>query len=256
MDKQPYTLFVWLGMCLQDLRRSHAVHYSHVNESFHNLVTALKRLDLPAAQRQAGLLDRYFKFESEVSKDTAGNIARGGDAIWAALDESKGKSFLLEMDGNVSPELYALPQRRTLTPAQVHLCEETIRCLERQAYRAGIVMGWALSYDIIRWAVWNERERIEALKHKWRGRGELEIDDYDAFINSTTGEREFLENCRDADLLGDKPGRMFDTLAGYLRTRNEHAHANTKVPTISIANGYVDQLMQTIAEKPFSTAVP
>lgn len=256
MEKQPYTFLVWIGMCLQDLRRAQAVHYSHVNESYHHLMEALKKLGLSAAQRQAALLDRHFKFESEVTKDIAGNIARGGDAIWTALDESKGKSFLLEVDQSVSPELYALPQRRTLTPAQVHLHEETIRCLERQAYRAGIVMGWALAYDVIRWSIWDGGERIEKLKQNWRGRSNLKTDDYEAFVDSTTSEREFLENCRDADLLGEKPGQMFDKLAGYLRTRNEYAHANPKTPTISIANGYIDHLMQTIAEKPFSPTVP
>ncbi len=228
MEKQPFFRYVKLGLNLQEIRRVRNQNFQETTKSFLALKQLAKEFEFETTQRLVAQLERFFKATYTHSQTSVAQMEELAESILGSLEEETRNRLLLEVDRNVSVRLIELPKRQKLTVSQTHLWEETIRCLERRAYRAGIVMGWALAYDVIRWSTWDDKARLLALEKNWKGRGDLKTDDYEDFITSTMGEWSFLESCKAAKLLGDKSDKMFSKLAECLRERNDYAHANNK----------------------------
>ena len=140
----------------------------------------------------------------------------------------------------------------TLTADQAALKEETIRCLEIEAYRAAMVMGWNLVFDCVR--VWMmEPSRLAKFngeltkKERKKGVRYEPIGDYSDFF--VLGERDVLNWSLQSGLFSEKVHRA---LIERLERRNDHAHANFKHPDSTQALGYIHELLTTIEDTPFS----
>lgn len=154
----------------------------------------------------------------------------------------------------VSTKLRELGNHISLNGTQQHLQEETIRCIESEAYRAGAVIGWGLAYDWIRRWVWDDsgrRGRFNAELMKW-GKGQRYpngLSVYDEFysIRPFLSERDVLDAMKGARLLTG----VYDKLCHYLSERNSFAHANSLVPSPHQTNHYIDSLIDLIRGAPF-----
>lgn len=156
---------------------------------------------------------------------------------------------------DVSDKLRALPTKLMMTPNQQHLLDESIRCIECEAYRAGAVMGWNLAYDYIRQWVFNNRlaDFNGSLIILFPRR--LPIADYsDWFSKDSPSEREFLDVCSHQQMTNGPiiGGELFDHLTQYLRYRNKYAHASETLPSADKTNGYLEHLIDIITNAPFT----
>ena len=156
---------------------------------------------------------------------------------------------------DVSAKLRELGNHIPLNNTQKHLQEETIRCIESEAYRAGAVMGWGLAYDWIRRWVWDDPARqgsFNAELMTW-GKGQRYpngLTAYDDFysIRPFLSERDVLDAMKGAGLLTG----VYDKLCHYLGERNSFAHANSLVPSPHQTNHYIDSLIDLIRGAPFA----
>ncbi len=142
--------------------------------------------------------------------------------------------------------LRSLPKSiRPLTPEQERLRVEAIKCLERDATRAAIVMGWNFVYAYIRqWVFDNKLNDLNGTLPSGEG-----VKDYDDFFSGKPSERTFIDACFRAKIIG---GNLRDDLRYYLRKRNEYAHANPNEPSHEQVAGYVKNLIDIISDKPFT----
>jgi hypothetical protein len=254
MDTLPLYKYIEIGQRLTELRFATYSLPTVTREAVSALETHLPECKFPHSQMQLssiGALLGMARSQNAISEI----VGLAHQLQMLVLSESR-ERLLVEIDRTASPRLYDLPKQQKLTESQLHLWEETIRCLERQAYRAAIVMAWALGYDIVRFSIWNDSARLSELVKSAPPKLSLDTSDYEMFILTTTSERQFLEVASTAHLLGPKSGRTFDTLAGFLRERNEFAHANDRIPTAVIANGFVERLLAIVGQAPFAIPLP
>jgi hypothetical protein len=156
--------------------------------------------------------------------------------------------------GIVSQQLRQLPINRSLTPTQIDLVTETVTCIECGAYRAGMVCGWNLAYDIIRqWIFDNHLTQFNAaLLANYTRKGGVPlfdpITDYEDFFSGKPDERTVLDTCYQVGLFGEK---IRDALRFYLRRRNDYAHASFKSPSADQTNAFIKDLLDMLAAAPF-----
>jgi len=157
----------------------------------------------------------------------------------------------------VSERLRSLASVVTLNDSQRQLLDETIRCIECDAYRSAIITGWNLTFDFIRQWVFDNRltDFNDALTNNYVIKRTntprfTAILDYRDFWEASDppGERVVLDCCKDKAIIG---GNLHQDLCKHLRQRNNFAHANTKTPTVNQANAYVDELVDIITNPPF-----
>jgi hypothetical protein len=80
--------------------------------------------------------------------------------IKTLLEEARSKQVAAINSGIVSQGWRDVENQLILTPPQKQLLNETIICLECGAYRSAIVMGWCFGYDVIRWWIFNDKDRL------------------------------------------------------------------------------------------------
>lgn len=187
-------------------------------------------------------------------------LSKGLHFLARAMDsEADGRQMIQLKIGDVSTRLRNLHNELSLQTPQKHLLDETIRCLECEAYRSAAVMGWNLAYDYIRQWILADSGRLAAFNDELvkiaNRKGATtpkfqKVNVYEDFFesNPSPGEREVLDVCEDAKLIQGKP---YDALCHYLRQRNEYAHPNNAEPTIYKVNAYIEELINTIRSKPF-----
>jgi hypothetical protein len=157
----------------------------------------------------------------------------------------------------VSQKLRAFGTNHPLTAIQIHLRDETILCLEIEAYRAAAVMGWNLAYDYIRTWLFNNdghrkafNRRLLAIKNKGTGKSVYKrIVKYSDFYTAKPAPNEYkvLELMEEAGLLKG----VSEQLTHYLRERNQYAHASNFQPTADQVNHYLDNLIDIITSEHF-----
>jgi hypothetical protein len=118
------------------------------------------------------------------------------------------------------------------------------------------VSDWNLCYDLIRWWVHSDAQRLadfnallrqRTAKHR---RGSRTIDKYDDFFSES--EAFVLEICRDADgKLTEFTDKTHRTLQRLLDDRNAFAHANFDEATEAEAKSYVDKTIRVLCNAPF-----
>lgn len=173
----------------------------------------------------------------------------------ALLHETDDKIVVVLKTGEVTDRLWQLPNKTALTLIQQHLLEETIRCIEVEAYRSALVMGWSLAYDYVRqWVFDNKLADFNTYLGMMYPKKSL-VSAYDDFFASDrpVSEYEFLDVLRgpqsQPNIVRDK---IIDDLVHHLRERNNYAHPQFTAPSANKANAYIEQLLDVICASPFS----
>ncbi len=225
----------------------------------------MNRFGLVHAAELATPLDQYSKRLHVASFDQPLTFDKGMPSEWAAplsgviesvvvcLRSEGRKVQLAELKSSaVSQRLRDFGQGN-LTPEQEALKSETIRCLEIEAYRAAMVLGWNLAYDRVRRWIFDKKlaEFNVVLTTKERKKGEFyaAVSGYSDFF--VLGERDVLNWSLQAAVFNDKVHRA---LVERLDRRNDYAHANFKHPDFTQALGYIHELLTTIEDQPFTPA--
>ncbi len=199
---------------------------------------------------------RYYRHDGRVTPLSAEQIKSRMAPIERVLwEECRRKEILLLDTTAVSERLRDLAGAAVLNDAQQRLLEETILCLECGAYRAAVVMGWNLAYDVIRrWVFANKLDPFnQQLTTQYQDRNGkptyTPIQKYEDFSAGKPSERTVIDTCYFAGIIGEK---LRDELRQCLRRRNEYAHASTRSPTAQQANAYIDDLIDIITSPPFN----
>jgi hypothetical protein len=140
-------------------------------------------------------------------------------------------------------------------PHQQALQSDLITCLKVHLARPAIVMAWALGYDLVRSWVFDDSGRLAAFNQqltKNPRKGEpIAVVVYSDFFH--IGEWRFLEVCRDSQdtKLRDFDDKTVRGLQGLLDQRNEFAHANYAMATVTEATAYVERMVRIVTGRPF-----
>ena len=159
--------------------------------------------------------------------------------------------------GAVSQQLRDLPCAMLLTQGQNQLLDETVRCLERGANRAAVVMGWCLAYDVTRHWLFSDQQRLQSFNAELavytKRNGTRQYDDIDRyedfFGNRVPAEGSVIEISENAGLIGGKVAR---NLRHYLDVRNDYAHATSSHPTSNQANAYIEHPLDIDKNPPYT----
>ncbi|NQT16805.1 MAG: hypothetical protein HQ582_28870 [Planctomycetes bacterium] len=173
------------------------------------------------------------------------------------FSEAREQQVVAISTGAVSQRVRDVSQAPTLTESQVQLLDETVRCLERGAHRAAIVMGWCFAYDVARRWVFDDQQRLQSFNTELasyaKRNGARQYDDIvnyeDFFSNKAPAEGRVIEICEASGLIGGKVGR---NLRHYLDVRNDYAHATSSHPTANQANAFVEHLLDIISTSPYT----
>jgi hypothetical protein len=253
--------FVMLGELLQALQNpqvsSPALYAKEVGKFF----SMLERTGLTSTRRMAESLaglsipaDRSGLISNVASLE----LTSRAHPIATRLYEETNERNLIESDSQVNSKLSSLADEleRTLEPHQEALRTDTEMCLRARLYRPAIVSAWNLCYDLIRWWVYSDEQRLadfntllqqRTANHR---RGSRKIDKYDDFFSES--EAFVLEVCRDAvGALSRFTDKTHRTLQRLLDDRNAFAHANFDEATETEAKSYVDKTIRVLCNSPF-----
>jgi hypothetical protein len=252
--------YVTVGQIISILRHPRNARIDDYQAEIGNLMDWLQTCDFPVTKAAAEGLNaaKIPHKDGVIMESAARELSAKLDAIHRALEhEAKARQVAVLDTGGVSGKLRNLHTKLTLNDTHRHLLDETIRCLECAAYRAAAVMGWNLAYDYIRRWMWDDATRRASFNTQittiTTRAGVIVypvgLTTYGDFytIRPVLGERDVLENMRDAGLLTG----VYEKLAGYLKDRNSFAHANDLVPGMYQTNHYLEQLVDIISSAPF-----
>lgn len=218
----------------------------------------LQYLELKTTDEAASVLSKttfYFdKRTLHLTPDSANTFRYAMEIIGKVLAQEAGPRKMITLrTGDVSDKLRNLGQVLTnLTQAQQHLLEETILCIECEAYRAAAVMAWNLAYDRIR--QWVFDNRLPDFNKGMAGENPTKaaiVDFADFFKKDAPGENLFLRSCHHQDSGPIVGGELYDTLIQHLRFRNKYAHSTGFSTTTEKTRGYIDHLLDIITTAPF-----
>lgn len=137
---------------------------------------------------------------------------------------------------------------RQLEPHQKALYDDLLACLKAHLARPAIVMAWALGYDIVRWWIFSDPNRMAALATQMN---KAIANEHDFFY---LNEYRVLEACRNSQHPTLQPA-FNDThlrdLQALLDARNDFAHANFNRASINEANAYVERVVRVVTSPPF-----
>lgn len=144
---------------------------------------------------------------------------------------------------------------RPLEPNQAAMRLDTVKCLRVHLSRPAIVTMWALGFDIVRWWVFSDAQRLAAFNQQYsknvRPSEPAQIVKYTDMLH--IGEYRFLSICRDAQepALVCFTDSEFRELQGLLDQRNEFAHANFSNASDNEAAAYVERVVRAVTRRPF-----
>lgn len=218
----------------------------------------LQYFELRTTDEAASVLSKttfYFdKRTHRITPDSAHTLNYAMGIIGKVLaQEASPRKMITLKTGDVSDKLRNLGRVLTnLTQAQQHLLEETILCIECDAFRAAAVMAWNLAYDRIR--QWVFDNRLPDFNKGMAGENPTKaaIADFaDFFKKDAPGESLFFRSCHHQDSGPIIGGELYDTLVQHLRFRNKYAHSTEFGATAEKTRGYIDHLLDIITTAPF-----
>lgn len=162
-----------------------------------------------------------------------------------------------EVPKKTKPAQNARTQLESLTdgitdPAQIAFLEETIKCYNAGAYRATIVMMWALAIDHLRLYIlanklekYNQAYSASTNKRIQHAFGKTEYIEYiEDFVE--LDDSIFIELC---GIAGVVRKNTKGTLERCLKKRNQAAHPNTVTFTQEIVIAHIQELVHDVIEK-------
>lgn len=167
--------------------------------------------------------------------------------------EKKAAGELRLLDEHPEPETVQVSQSVQKSISEIsndderHFAEETLKCLQVEAFRAAIVMGWNLAfYHLRNWIFCHKLEAFNAVlitKRKSK-RSEIKYDAIEGLDDFYAHRESFIiETCKEAKLIDKHESEI---LAAGLKERNRHAHPNSVKTDSAIAAGHVSKLIREI----------
>jgi hypothetical protein len=197
-------------------------------------------------------IQRGVTLSGEMSEASFASVRQYAETTLATLmTESAARKTFATQESALSETILRM-RRQDLQPHQRAALEDTIRCLECGAFRSAIVMGWNFVYDLIRYWVFDDRDRLDAfnLAYGPRNNGE-QITEYGQLFY--VKENSFLQCCRIAqDALTGFTDKTERTLVNLLDERNSYAHSNYRTASAAKAQAYVEKLIDVYSDRPFS----
>ena len=175
-------------------------------------------------------------------------------AAFSAIEGEAAKRTTIPLRRNeVSGKLHDLKDSGNLNDVQEELREETVRCLECGAFRAAVVVGWNLAYDVIRqWAFDRDLSALNAGLQARRGNNHVAINHYDDLLkDGAPTEREFIDALHRRESGDPIDEKLHFDLVQKLNYRNQYAHVTSREATMVKSNGYLEQLVELITSDPF-----
>jgi hypothetical protein len=259
--------FIRLGESLALVRNPRPFHANAVKDAMDSLLSQLTACGLTGTRTAADPFSRWSLPFNPATGFIGGTaleqIVSAMEFVDQSLTYEVGKRNVIEYDPNTAPtRLRDIETTQKLTTSQTYLRDETVRCFEREAYRAAIVMGWCFAYDVIRQWVYSDATRLasfnaELAKYTNKKSGARQYADIvhydDFFSNKAPGEGMVIEVCEAANLFG---GRVVRDLRHFLDKRNDYAHANAAQPSLQQATAYVEHLIDIVTAPPFHQPPP
>jgi hypothetical protein len=259
--------FVLLGQSLCIIGRPNSWSIDVVANEIKNFLNLLETCELHQTKIAAqALRDIEIPYNCSTKQITAVAVKQlemmMQPIINTLLSEAKDKQLIAINSEIISQNLRDVDNQLSLTSSQKQLFNETILCLECGAYRSAILMGWCFGYDVIRWWIFNDKDRLnqfnsELASHTRKKDNQRLFDDItnyeDFFISKAPGESLVIEICEKAGLINSKIAR---TLKGYLDDRNNYAHANSLHPTANEADTFLKKLVDIITNSSFRDSSP
>ena len=143
----------------------------------------------------------------------------------------------LELLSLICPEKY-----------QEALRDDVTTCLKAELNRPAIVTAWALGYDLVRYWIYHDQARRDALNAALKN---ARLDKYEDFFS--IGERRVLKACCDCEeaSLNDFTDKTYRTLENLLDQRNNFAHANFDLASSATAKAFVESMIRAVTGPPF-----
>lgn len=260
MDIVGANIYIYLGILIQHLRRGYQLQHIDVCRTIDVLLKELKDLgfehSLDVSKTLKSIRSQLGKDELEL-KTLDGSTAKTLADVMEPLKDSimseaiQRQTLWLNTE-DVSDQLRSL---NSLNDTQGYLRDETVLCLECRAYRAAMVMGWNLVFDILRQWIYDDEENrrpafnnVLTSKQKTKNQKYQAVSDYEDFWHQGISENSVIQWACEAKLLGNKVKRLLEV---KLDLRNDYAHPNFKNPTVYQANAYIEELVSIIQDAPF-----
>lgn len=254
--------FIALGQSVCIVANPHVWGHNVIKNEIPVLLQHLTRCDMTHTRIAATPLQEFrYTYDRRTGRLTQLSQtqlqAYIGAITQALASESNAHPAVVVNTSAVSHKLRDVSKTFAFTESQAALYSETIKCLEREAFRAAIVMGWCFAYDVMRWWIFNDKSRLQqfnAVLTKGTKRDGTSvykaIVDYDDFyVGKWLGESQLIDIAESASLFDAKLTR---NLRHYLDQRNKYAHATPTQPTLHQANAYIDHLVDIISSSPFA----
>ena len=136
--------------------------------------------------------------------------------------------------------LEELPKQLTGLPVDVaDYFRESIRCLELNCTRAGIVTAWCGFFELFLASMYSKHEAdIRSRRPKWHFTDLPEL-------KELVAEAQLIDVAKEVKFIGKARLRV---LQGHLSTRNQCAHPTLYTPSLNQGIGYVDELIGYMKE--------
>lgn len=250
--------YIELGMHLWYLHAADGRRSLEVCHEIEQLLTSLERCRMTITRRSSSqIADLRLQIDRLLSNNPARyeNLPQSDVNILRSVATSVKNQLSVEASDKRSIVLRDSPIRKLveerwpdLDDTQKLLADETVRCMESGSYRAAMVMGWNLTYEVIRHWTFDANDRHDKFNKWLSGQNKKEVGRYEDFFHMS--ERAFLDALKGSELIG---GRKYDELKQFLRTRNEYAHPNFLMATREKAVAYVQNLLDIITNPPFKS---
>ncbi len=254
-----------LGEWHEYLRTTRLMTLENAKKGIKELLKTLKANDMNNTLASAKALNSLTLWYDRRTGILTQTSARDIRKIWLAVEESlnseAGKIKIIHKNPHaVNSKIRYIDRKLPLNPVQKALLKETKLCLETQANRAAIVMGWNFAFDYMRnWVYENKLRSFNImLRKEYRTKPNSSgstkplyetIKEYHDFYSGSLSERVIIDTFFHCKLIN---GKLRDKLREHLRTRNNYAHATQLDPTTEQANSFVSDLCDIISSSPFT----
>jgi hypothetical protein len=252
---------VMLGECLHALQNPQVYRPDLYAKEVDNFCALLERVGMKSTRRLAMSLNgRQLPTGANglITLNASSNLASIVHPIATRVYEEISDKSFRECDPQLPEKLLSLPTAlgKSLEPHQDALRLDTEVCLRARLYRPAIVSSWSLCYDLVRWWVYLDSQRLADFNSLLSQRtanhrkGSRTIQRYDDFFLES--EAFVLEICRDASgALSTFTGKIHRSLEQLLDDRNSFAHANFNGATEQEAKSYVERCIRVVSNAPF-----
>ena len=206
--------FVKLGESVKIVSNPSPWHGQLLMDEIGNLLSQLTVCGMHRTRKAAEPLSNweipYHQRSGFISPIAARQIESFMQPVLHTLaDEASAVGLVPIAKDAVSQRLREFAVSTSLTETQKRLADETIRCLERGANRAAVVMGWCLGFDCIRYWAYSDSTRLATLNTELanylKRNGQRQFDDivnYDDFYQSKgPGEGRVLDSLENSNLM-------------------------------------------------------